>query len=127
MLEEFSNPSVSGKKPGVLSKLFGKSTSNQPTSSESARAPLSSFPGDSREAMHKHYVRIRYNDRPVTIPGCAAKSENHLPGDETFCTLDAFKEIVDKFTPSDWQTECTQNLGAGLHGPADSAKSTAGF
>ncbi|CAG8426530.1 unnamed protein product [Penicillium salamii] len=126
MLEEFSNPSVAAKKPGVLSKLFGKSAPSQPTS-ETARAPLSSFPEGSRESLHKHYVRIRYNDRPVTIPGCAAKPENHLPGDETFCTLDAFKSIVDKFTPRDWQIECTQNMGAGLHGPADSAKSAAGF
>ncbi|CAG8163984.1 unnamed protein product [Penicillium olsonii] len=126
MLEEFSNPSVAAKKPGVLAKLFGKSAPSQSTS-ESARAPLSSFPEGSRESLSKHYVRIRYNDRPVTIPGCAAKPENHLPGDETFCTLDAFKTIVDKFTPKDWQVECTQNMGAGLHGPADSAKSAAGF
>ncbi|KAJ5361583.1 Histidine phosphatase superfamily clade-2 [Penicillium brevicompactum] len=127
MLEEFSNPSVAAKKSGVLSRLFGKSAPSQPASSESARAPLSSFPEGSRESLQKHYVRIRYNDRPVTIPGCAAKPENHLPGDQTFCTLDAFKTIVDKFTPNDWQTECTQNMGAGLHGPADSAKSAAGF
>jgi len=129
MLEEFSNPSVAAKKKklGVLSRLFGKSAPNQDTSSETAREPLSSFPEGDRESLQKHYVRIRYNDRPVTIPGCAAKPQNHLPGDETFCTLDAFKAIVDKFTPNDWQTECTQNLGAGLHGPADSSKSVAGF
>ncbi|KAJ5872940.1 uncharacterized protein N7529_005293 [Penicillium soppii] len=127
MLEKFSNPSIEAKKSGVLSKLFGKSAPSQPTSSETARTPLSSLPGGTRESLQKHYVRIRYNDRPVTIPGCAAKPENHLPGDETFCTLDAFKAIVDKFTPNDWQIECTQNIGAGLHGPADSAKSVAGF
>jgi acid phosphatase len=88
---------------------------------------VSSFPEETRDTLRKHYVRIRYNDRPVRIPGCAAKAENHLPGDDTFCTLDAFKEIVDKFTPKNWQSECAANLGAGLHGPNDEARSTAGF
>ncbi|KAJ5581456.1 Histidine phosphatase superfamily clade-2 [Penicillium sp. DV-2018c] len=127
MLKEFSNSSAEAKKPGVLAKLFGKPASNETTTSETARTPLASFPESTRKSLQKHYVRIRYNDRPVTIPGCAAKSENHLPGDETFCTLDAFKEIVDKFTPQDWQMECTANLGEGLHGPEDQAKSPAGF
>ncbi|KAJ5779976.1 Histidine phosphatase superfamily clade-2 [Penicillium paradoxum] len=127
MLEEFSNPSIAAKKPGVLSKLFGKSTPKEPITSETARTPLGALHEGARESLQKHYVRIRYNDRPVRIPGCAAKPENHLPGDETFCTLDAFKEIVDKFTPKDWQSECTANLGAGLHGPDDREKSPAGF
>ncbi|KAJ5681187.1 hypothetical protein N7536_012326 [Penicillium majusculum] len=127
MLEEFSNPPVASKKPGVLSQLFGKSAPKQPATSDTARAPLESLSQGARESLQKHYVRIRYNDQPVLIPGCAAKPENHLPGDETFCTLDAFKEIVDKFTPKDWQIECIANLGAGLHGPDDRAKAPAGF
>ena len=32
------------------------------------------------------YVRLRYNDRPVSIPGCALPG-NHLPSDPTFCTF----------------------------------------
>lgn len=128
MLEEFSNPQVSPKKPGLFSSLFGrKSVSKAPAISETARTPLPSFPEDKREALRKHYVRIRYNDRPVRIPGCAAKAENHLPGDDTFCTLDAFKSIVDKFTPKNWQAECMQNLGEGLHGPNDAERVPAGF
>jgi len=123
MLEEFSNPPMV-KKSGVLSSLFGgSSVSKQST----PRAPIESLPVESRESLRKHYVRIRYNDRPVTIPGCAAKAENHLPGDQTFCTLEAFKSIVDKFTPKNWTLECTENLGEGLHGPNDRERSTAGF
>jgi len=72
--------------------------------------------------QEKHYVRVRYNDRPMRIPECAAKRENHLPGNDTFCTLDAFKEIVDKFTPQNWTAECTENLGEGLYGKDDSEK-----
>ncbi|KAJ5819093.1 hypothetical protein N7474_004684 [Penicillium riverlandense] len=127
MLEEFSNPVIAPKKPGMLSKFFGSSKSSVQPPSETARAPISSFPVETRESLRKHYVRIRYNDRPVRIPGCAAKAENHLPGDDTFCTLDAFKEIVDKFTPKNWQTECMENLGEGLHGPNDRERSPAGF
>lgn len=32
------------------------------------------------------YVRMRYNDNPVTINVCR-KPGNHLEGDETFCTM----------------------------------------
>ncbi|KAJ5167461.1 uncharacterized protein N7482_006242 [Penicillium canariense] len=129
MLEEFSNPPVAARKPGVLSSLFsgGKSAPKQPAPSETARTPVLSFPEETRDVLRKHYVRIRYNDRPVRIPGCAVKAENHLPGDDSFCTLDAFKEIVDKFTPKNWQTECVENLGKGLHGPNDQARAPAGF
>jgi acid phosphatase len=129
MLEEFSNPRVAAKKPGLFSSLIGKkpTAQQQLAPSETARAPIESFPEETRESLRKHYVRLRFNDQPVYIPGCAAKPENHLPGDESFCTLDAFKEIVDKFTPKNWQDECMQNLGQGLHGPNDQERSTAGF
>ena len=36
--------------------------------------------------MSSHYVRIRYNDRPVTLPGCQ-RPGHHLKGDLSFCTL----------------------------------------
>lgn len=129
VVEELSHPSVASKKPGVLSSLFGggRSSSTQLASSAVARAPVESLPEESRETLRKHYVRIRYNDRPVLIPGCAAKPENHLPGDETFCTLDAFKTIVDKFTPKDWTSECMDNLNEGLFGPGDKERVSAGF
>ncbi|PWY95342.1 histidine acid phosphatase [Aspergillus sclerotioniger CBS 115572] len=117
------------KNSGLFSFLTGSSptTNNTPQPSETARVPLSSFPESSKQSLRTHYVRIRYNDRPVRIPGCAAKAENHLPGDESFCTLEAFKEIVDKFTPKNWRQECLQNIGEGLYGKDDSEKSTAGF
>lgn len=136
ILEEFSNPAI--RKPrhnGFLSYLLGSSkpASTQPSDqtakppSETARMPLSSFPDSARETMKSHYVRIRYNDTPVRIPGCAANRENHLPGDETFCTLDAFKEIVDKFTPADWREECVGNLGQGLFGKNGVERIQAGY
>lgn len=34
----------------------------------------------------QQYVRIRYNDRPITIPGCRPQG-HHLDGDESICTF----------------------------------------
>jgi len=64
-----------------------------------------------RSRLDGYYVRLRYNDQPVTIPGCRTLG-NHLEGDESFCTLAAFKSIVDKFTPTDWRQQCRANIDA---------------
>jgi acid phosphatase len=36
--------------------------------------------------LEGYYVRIRYNDEVVSVPGCKAPGK-HLEGDESFCTL----------------------------------------
>lgn len=117
MLEEFSSPGASDgaeKKPSLFARLSNRgstpSQSTPPTSAQTGRTSIASLPA----ASHKNYVRIRYNDKPVRIPGCAEKKSNHLPGDETFCTLEAFKEIADKFTPQNWREECEMNLDKGM-------------
>ncbi|KAI1330483.1 histidine acid phosphatase [Xylariaceae sp. FL0255] len=63
--------------------------------------------------LQGYYVRMRYNDTAITVPGCKAAGK-HLEGDESFCTLEAFKAIVDKFTPQDWKRQCS----ADVHAPA---------
>jgi acid phosphatase len=85
MLEEFSNLLVSAKKRGVFSSLLSgsKSASKQPALSETARILVISFPEEARDILRKHYVRIRYNNRPVRIPGCVVKAEKYLPSDDT--------------------------------------------
>ncbi|MCJ1378831.1 hypothetical protein MMC17_001930 [Xylographa soralifera] len=55
------------------------------------------------------YVRLKYNDRSVDIPGCQGPGL-HLAGNPTFCTLAAFKDIIDLFTPPDWKQACISNL-----------------
>ncbi|KAE8144565.1 phosphoglycerate mutase-like protein [Aspergillus avenaceus] len=127
-VELFSRSENTEKKPGSLSTPLKSSfdSNTPPPPSETARAPLSSLPQAARQSMQDHYVRLRFNDVPVRIPGCAAKPQNHLPGDETFCTLDAFKEIVDKFTPKSWREDCVTNLGEGLYGKDNKDKSVAG-
>lgn len=39
-----------------------------------------------REKMDGYFVRLRYNDRPMTVPGCRLPGK-HLEGDKSFCTL----------------------------------------
>ncbi|POS76849.1 histidine acid phosphatase [Diaporthe helianthi] len=69
------------------------------------RKTVQEMTADELKRIEGHYVRVRYNDEPVTIPGCKAEG-NHLEGDDTFCTLTAFKAIVDKITPRNWRMEC---------------------
>jgi len=64
-----------------------------------------------RSKLNGYFVRIRYNDKVMSVPGCKAAGK-HLEGDDTFCTLEAFKSIVDKYTPSHWKQECLSNLEA---------------
>ncbi|OTA07890.1 hypothetical protein A9Z42_0088120 [Trichoderma parareesei] len=73
------------------------------------RKPTPQLTPAERESLEGYYVRLRYNDEPVTIPGCKPQGK-HFPGQESFCTLAAFKSIVDKFTPRDWQAECRANI-----------------
>jgi acid phosphatase len=55
------------------------------------------------------YVRLRYNERPVVVKACK-KEGNHLDGDESFCTMTAFREAVEKIAPQDWKQECLMNM-----------------
>ncbi|KAK8090161.1 acid phosphatase [Apiospora hydei] len=86
---------------GGLTSWFGGSSSVKPG------AP----PPGSKRKLEGYYVRLRYNDSVVKVPGCS-KPGNHLEGDDSFCTLEAFKSIVDKYVPKDWKAECKANLGA---------------
>ena len=43
--------------------------------------------------MLGHYVRCRYGDETLRLPGCATQGA-HYPGHPELCTLDAFRAIV---------------------------------
>ncbi|RUS16144.1 histidine phosphatase superfamily [Endogone sp. FLAS-F59071] len=53
-----------------------------------------------------HYIRVHYNDRVLQLPGCADPGKHHPSGDASLCTLEAFKELVQKFVPKDYYQEC---------------------
>ncbi|KAI5459988.1 acid phosphatase [Mariannaea sp. PMI_226] len=104
-------PPPPAAKPSGLWSLFGlTSTSNAGLShSELGRRKTTELTETEKARLQGYYVRIRYNDSPVTIPGCKAAG-NHFEDDESFCTLEAFKEIVDKFTPHNWKRQCRLNI-----------------
>ena len=91
------------------STLFS-SPSLIPSQATSARSPLATWPDIEKEKLEDYYVRLRYNDKPVTIPFCKTAGR-HFENDESFCTLAAFKEAADSFTPRNWKEECASNLG----------------
>lgn len=76
-----------------------------------ARKPSIELTPSERALLRKHYVRLRYNSVPAIIPGCK-KPGNHLEGDESFCTLEAFKAIVEEVAPAHWKAQCRENLGS---------------
>ncbi|KAG9253943.1 histidine acid phosphatase [Emericellopsis atlantica] len=112
-----------------LASLFGASGKatlsppGVPPAGGIGRTKMSDLTPAERERLEGYYVRVRYNDEPVTIPGCKQQG-NHLEGDESFCTLAAFKSIVDKFTPVDWRQQCRTNINAT---PFPETKQPSGF
>lgn len=80
---------AAGKQPWY-SFIFGgsnnvaTSTPTQPTAI--ARRPMSQLADAEKQKLNGYYVRVRYNDRVKTIPGCKLPG-NHLEGDDSFCTL----------------------------------------
>lgn len=103
------------------SSLFSFSSSNSTSTPQqtSPRSPIAEWPEGEKSKLDDYYVRLRYNDRPVTVPFCKVAGR-HFEGDESFCTLAAFKEAADSFTPRSWKAECASNLGSpGINGKAE--------
>jgi acid phosphatase len=51
-----------------------------------ARKSIDKLSEAEKNKLDNYYVRIRYNDRVMSIPGCK-QAGKHLDGDESFCTL----------------------------------------
>ncbi|OZJ05205.1 hypothetical protein BZG36_02461 [Bifiguratus adelaidae] len=56
--------------------------------------------------VDSHYVRVRYNDKLLNLPGCQAEGKHHANGDKSLCTLKAFLDIVEEQVPKNWVEEC---------------------
>ena len=93
------------------SSLFGsaKTSKEESSSAGTARKPVTELTPSQRDELKDYYVRIRYNDKIMQVPGCKADGK-HLDGDTTFCTLEAFKSIVYKYTPKNWKAACNSKL-----------------
>jgi acid phosphatase len=55
--------------------------------------------------LYNSVVRMRYQNRDLVLPICAAEGK-HLPGAPEFCTLEAFSARVEELTPQNWDVEC---------------------
>ncbi|KAI9492688.1 histidine phosphatase superfamily [Zychaea mexicana] len=53
-----------------------------------------------------HFVRVRYNDKILELPGCQAAGDHHESGDKSLCTFEAFQKIVKDQVPDNWKEEC---------------------
>lgn len=68
-----SDGSAKGRPPSLADPPIGRTSSGEMTPTQRAR-------------LDGYYVRLRYNDEPVAVPGCGAEGR-HREGDETLCTL----------------------------------------
>ena len=67
----------------VFERLFG---GKKTTDARIGRTPLTQLSDEQQSRLDGYYVRLRYNDRVMKVPGCAAAGA-HLPDDDSFCTL----------------------------------------
>lgn len=84
--EQSSSSTSTGK--GLLS-IFGLGKKTEAGPIGIARKKLSDLSETERSKLDGYYVRIRYNDEVVTVPGCRPQGK-HLDGDQSFCTLVIF-------------------------------------
>lgn len=79
-------------KPGLFSSLFswGATTAVKVVPGTPppgiGREKIETLTDNAKRQLEGYYVRLRYNDAIVTIPGCKGPGK-HLEGDESFCTL----------------------------------------
>ena len=66
--------------------LFGTGKAKTPAPTPIGRRPIAALSDNEKSRLDEYYVRVRYNDRPVSIPGCRAPGM-HLAGNDKFCTL----------------------------------------
>ena len=90
-VELFRGQSIDDRRPrptesAPRSSFLGSSRKNTGASDLMMRKPVNELSNDEKAKLQGHYVRVRYNDQPVVIPGCRLPGK-HLDGHESFCTL----------------------------------------
>jgi acid phosphatase len=77
-------------KKGWFASLFGDNSAvnlkGDNGSVGIARQKIEDLKESDRSKLDGYFVRIRYNDKVMTVPGCKPAGK-HLDGDESFCTL----------------------------------------
>lgn len=87
MSDEKLKKSQTDTQPGWWSRIFGGATAKAlPKPEGIARKAIEELSDKQRDELKGYYVRIRYNDKIMQVPGCKVQGK-HLEGDTTFCTL----------------------------------------
>lgn len=133
---------TSQQKPGWLASMLGLSPSS-PTAQTSTNSPSSvaglvnpgastkgiarrsytSLTSSEQQKLSGYYVRLRYNDKVMSVPACKAQGM-HFEGDDSLCTLEAFKRVVDGYTPKNWKRQCGEKLEGDRNVPGLGGEST---
>lgn len=71
--------------------IFGSSKKEENNPVGIARRKVEELTDTDRSKLNGYFVRIRYNDEVMKVPGCKAVGK-HLDGDESFCTLVRFMD-----------------------------------
>jgi acid phosphatase len=96
---------------GVFQKFFGPS---DPAPHCASLFISFNFPPVNRANTYLYTdVRMRYGNRSLKLPLCAAPGR-HLPGSPEFCTLEAFSKRAIELAPMDWESECQATSKAKL-------------
>ena len=79
---------------GWFGRVFGDSSVTDANGDKNnplgiARRKVEELVETDRSKLDDHFVRIRYNDKVMFVPGCRPTGK-HLDGDESFCTLVSF-------------------------------------
>lgn len=111
-------------KPGFLAGMLGLKAdtpassilSSSPSKTpEIARQPYNSLSQAQKAKLDDYYVRLRFNDKIMTVPACKAAGR-HFEDDESLCTLETFKRVADSFVPKTWKRQCGMNLDKPVDG-----------
>lgn len=85
-------PAPPKQNQGGLRAIFGSAGKTKRAPEGMSRKRTENLSPQEREKLSGHYVRVRYNDRPVVVPGCRLPGK-HLEGDESFCTLVSHRSL----------------------------------
>ena len=74
------------KKGHLDEKMTSTRDDSTGTTSSVGRIQTAELSTAQKDSMKGYYVRVRYNDHTMLLPGCKDGAK-HLEGDESFCTL----------------------------------------
>lgn len=84
------NKRLSERPQGWWASLFGSTKGVQHSGALKpegiARKKMEELTDQQKESLKDYYVRVRYNDRVMPVPGCKPEGK-HLEGDTSICTL----------------------------------------